>query len=272
MAITLSTSHANAQGMGCSLQELYTGGELQIFTGTPPSVDAAYTGTLLVACTLAGAARTAEIQATAIIELTGGAAGSVDNITIGGYEVLGAAVTFNSSLTQTAADVASQINKYAGAAIKIWATSSAAIITLRACPGQGTALNGKAIVCSCTTITNAINGGSADNMGEGAGGSTAGVAAASGLTWGEIAAGVLTKTGTISGTPGATGAAGYYRVEGCNTPTGTSVADVPTSTPRYRIQGTCGLSGADMIFNGTTTITASVSHTVTNLALTIPRS
>lgn len=272
MAITLSVSHANAKGGGCSLQEIYNGGELSIFTGTAPAVDAVYSGTLLVSCTLASAARTAEVQATAVIELTGGAAGSVDSITIGGFQVLGAVVPFNASLTQTAADVATQINKYAGAVIKIWATSAAAVITLRSCPGQGTALNTQAIVCGSTTITNTINGAEADQMGVGLGGSTAGVASAGGLTWGEIVAGVLTKTGTISGTPVATGTAGYFRLEGCNSPTGTSIIDTPASAPRYRIQGTCGLSGADMIFSGTTTLTASVPHTVTNLSLTIPRS
>lgn len=56
--------------------------------------------------TLAGAAATGTVQ------LSAGASGSVDSITVGGVEVLGAVVPFNTSLNQTAADVAAQINAY----------------------------------------------------------------------------------------------------------------------------------------------------------------
>lgn len=271
MAITLSTSTVNALGMKCSLQEIFQGGELQIWSGTEPAVGSAATGTRLVSCTLASAARTAEVQATALLSLTGGAAGSVDTITIATYNILGAAVAYNTSLTQTAADVATQINKYSSPILKVWATSSGADITIRACPGQGTGLNALAMVCTSTTITTTINGVSADNMGEGAGGSTAGVASANGLTFLEIASGVLSKSATAwSGVVAATGTAGYWRLEGCNTPINTSLADA-TATPRYRIQGTCGLSGSDMTF-GSTTLTAGLTHTVDTFSITIPAS
>lgn len=269
MAIILSTSTVNAMGMKCSLQEIFSGGELSIWTGTGPAVDSAAAGTRLVSCTLASATRVAEVQATAIVTIAG-AAGSIDTLTIDGYDVLGAAVAFNATLTQTAADVATQINKFASPAIKIWATSAAEVITLRACPGQGTKLNALAIVCTGTTLTNTINGGSADNMGEGAGGSTTGVAAANGLTFAEIASGVLSKSGTWSGVNAATGTAGYWRLEGCNGPINAAAADA-TATPRYRIQGTCGLSGSDMTF-GSTTLTAGLTHTVDTFSITIPAS
>lgn len=274
MSITLSTSLRRAQGMKSSLQEIFEGGELSIFTGTPPTADSAYSGTLLVSCTNAAAARTAETQATAIITVTGGTVvgDTCTSITIDGYEILGATVTWETSHTVTAAKIATQINKYASPVIKIWATSAAAVVTISACPGQGAALNTLAIVCTHGgAMTTTINGASADQMGLGAGGSTAGVASVSGLTFAEISGGTLTLNCTISGTPVATGAAGYWRLEGCNTPTGTSVADA-TATPRYRLQGTCGLSGADMIFSGTTTITSGVTHTVTSGSFTVPAS
>lgn len=270
MALSFSTGYRNARMRDVSFQEMFQGGEFQIWSGTAPSVDAVASGTRLVSVTLSSGARTAETQATAVVELTGGAAGSVDTLTIDGYEVMGAAVAFNVSLTQTAADVASQINKYAGSPIKIYATSSAAVITLRACPGQGTGLNSKAIVCTCTTITNAINGVSADNMGEGAGGSTAGVASANGLTWAEVASGVLSKTGTWSGVVDNSGTAGYWRIEGCNTPTDTSPVHSATA-PAYRIQGTCGTTGADHNM-GSTTLTAAQTYTVDTFDVTEPAS
>ena len=272
MSLTMSVSTAQMLGMGCSFQEMFGGGEMQLRGGTISVVDLVSAGSLVATLTLASAARTAEVQATAVIELAG-ASGSVDAITIDGYEVLGAVVPFNTSLTQTAADVASQINRYTRPVIKIWATSSGAVITLRACPGQGTSLNTLAIVCTTSTLTNTINGASADQMGIGAGGSVAGVASANGLTLAEFVAGVVSILGSWQGNVllGST-AVTHVRLEGCNTPTGTSPADA-TATPAYRIQfNTVGVTGADFNMPGGTTLVAGTPFNINTGTFTIPRS
>jgi len=48
--------------------------------------------------------------ATGTVDLTGGASGSVDGITVDGIEIMSGSVPFNVSLTQTATDVAANIN------------------------------------------------------------------------------------------------------------------------------------------------------------------
>lgn len=271
MALSFSVAHRNFRQMGVAFQDLYQGGLLQVWSGTAPGVDAAATGTLGIELTLASGARTAEIVATAILTLTGGAAGSVDTVTIATYDVLGAAVAYNASLTQTAADVASQINKWNRAPFKVWASSSGAVVTIYMCPGHGASCNGAAMVCTSTTITTTINGASADNMGEGVGGSTAGVNQVNGLTFAEVATGVLAKTGVWSGTCVATITAGYFRFGGVNSPNTTSPIDsAPYQYPR--IQGSVGLSGADLNFGTSLSLTIAQPVTCGTFQLTEPAS
>lgn len=62
------------------------------------------------------------------VSLDSGAGGSVDTITADGVEILEGAVAYNSSLTQTAADVAAQINANN---TRFYATSSGDTITVR---------------------------------------------------------------------------------------------------------------------------------------------
>ena len=272
MALSFSTGYRNARMRDCTFQEMFTGGELQLWSGTAPSVDSAASGSRIVSVTLGSAARTAETQATAVVTLIG-TAGTVTNITIGGFEVLGATCTFATTLTALAADVASQINKYTKSPIKVYATSSVADVTIRACPGQCTYLNAAAmVVTSAGGITNTINGGSADNMGEGAGGSAAGVAHANGLTFTETVSGVVSLSGAWTGIVALGSiAASYFRLEGCNTPTTTSPANSLTA-PVYRIQGSCGTAGADHNMPGGSTLTAGTTYTVTSFTVTEPAS
>jgi len=53
---------------------------------------------------------TAEVLATGSVTLTAGTTGTVATVKVNGLDVLGSAVAFNASLTQTAADVVTQIN------------------------------------------------------------------------------------------------------------------------------------------------------------------
>ncbi|MDP1614172.1 MAG: hypothetical protein Q8L68_00060, partial [Methylococcales bacterium] len=265
MAILLSTALVNAR---LSPQEVVDGGEIQIWSGTAPATaDAVATGTLLNVLTLASGARTAEVLATGIVNLIGGGSGSVDTITVDAYDILGGAVPFNTSLTQTAADVAAQINKFSGSVFKVTATSSAANITISMPLGTGVRLNGKTLACTSTTITNTINGVSSTTVG--GAGATAGVAAVNGITWGQIAAGVIAAIGTISGNNLATGTAGYFRLTGVNHPVSVSAIDV-SPWIYHRIQGTCGTTGADYNMSSTSLV-AAAPHTLQSFTITIPK-
>lgn len=262
MALTFSTGYKTGRLREADFNNMFEGGELQIWSGSAPSVDSAATGTRLATITVASGTRTAETSATFLLTV-GGASGSLDTLTVDGYPIIGAAVAFNTSTTQTAADIATAINKYRGV-INCYATSSAAVVTCRMAPGIGTGLNGVTVAHTETTLTATINGGSSTTVG--GAGATAGVASVNGLTWGEVVAGVIVKTGTWSGVVDNGGTAGYFRLEGCTTVTDVSDAH-STASPRYRIQGTCGTTGADYNMSSTS-LTASTTHTVDTFQLT----
>lgn len=92
------------------------------------------------------------VAATGTVTLTGGAAGSVDSITVDGAELLSGAVPFNTDLSTTAADVATDINTGTGSH-GYTAAAVGAVITLTADLGAGGAPNGYAVVATATTIT-----------------------------------------------------------------------------------------------------------------------
>lgn len=90
--------------------------------------------------------------ATCFVDLTGGAAGSVDSITIDGVELLAAAVPFNTDLATTAADVVTSINSGTGTH-GYTASAVAAAITIEADISTGSDPNGYLVVIAATTIT-----------------------------------------------------------------------------------------------------------------------
>lgn len=271
-----STAHRNFRLMGSSLQDMYEGGVLQLWSGTAPtSTDAVATGTCLASLTLADAARTAEVYATALLAFSGGAAGNTcTNITIAGFEVLGATCTWATSNGQLGDDVAAQINRYARTPVKIWAYSDGGgNVTMYMLPGHGATMNGQAIVVTVAGggLACAINGASADQMGVGAGGSAAGVTQIAGLTFAEVSAGVIAKTGIWSETVIATGTVGYARLGGVNHPNTISPVDAnPFQYPR--VQLTVGLSGADLNFGTSLGVTIAQPITCGTFQLTEPSS
>jgi hypothetical protein len=94
---------------------------------------------------------TAEVLATGSVTLTAGTTGTVATVTVNGLDVLGSPVAFNTSLTQTAADVVTQINLNQN---KYVASSLGAIITLTDLPTAGSAHNGHAVTATFTgTLT-----------------------------------------------------------------------------------------------------------------------
>ena len=259
MALSWSEGLRNFIGQHGSYQRALNGGILELRTGSAPATaNAAATGTLLCTVSLASGTVTKETLAKGCIILTGGAAGSVDSITINGVEILGAVVAFNGTLAQTAADVASQINKYVSpSGIKYIATASGTCVTISAVPGTGATPNAYPMTAGFTTITATTSGfGTVGTAGTGINGSA-------GLTFGEIASGVLSKSGVWSGVNVATGVAGYFRILG-------SVNDAgAASTSLIRVQGACGIASGDYPMT-TTTLTSGQTHTIDAFSLTLP--
>lgn len=86
------------------------------------------------------------------VTLTGGAAGSVDDITIDGVSIMTGAVVFNTNLSTTAADVVADINTGTGTH-GYTASNVNAVITIEADITEGSNPNGYQVVVTTTTIT-----------------------------------------------------------------------------------------------------------------------
>lgn len=86
------------------------------------------------------------------VTLTGGAAGSVDDITIAAVSVLSVPVPFNTDLATTAADVVTNINAGTGTH-GYTATSVGAVITIEADVSLGSDPNNRLVVVTTTTLT-----------------------------------------------------------------------------------------------------------------------
>lgn len=243
-------------------------GSIEIYSGTQPATpDLAVTGTLLATITSGAGTKTNEVRGTGVITLSVGAAGSdtVATLTLLGVEIMGSATAFDTSLTQTAANVALKINRNPKNKFVV-ATNSGAVLTLTARPGFGTLLNSAAL--ATTVGGNMIAAVTSTSFGSGTGGSVAGVNAANGLLldW-NAAAGVITKdtTQTWSGTAVATGTAGWFRYKG-------SVVDagaLDSSAVFLRMDGNIATSGGDLNMSSTV-ITSGAVQTLSSFSFTIP--
>lgn len=240
-----------------SFKRAFYGGNMKIRSGgQPATANAATTGTLGLTVTTASGTLTHETRPAASVTLTGGSSGTVSSITIGGYEVLGATVTYDTSLAVTAALIAAQINKFCSAGFaECYAESSGAVVTIYAVQGSGNIAG--AIVVTAATITHTeIAMGTA----------VAGVTAVNGFDFGVVADGVLQKSGVWSGAASATITAGWFRIEG-------SIADDDSlSTTLIRLDGTCGTpgSGADLSM-ATTSLVSGNTYSIDVAGITLPK-
>lgn len=88
----------------------------------------------------------------------------------------------------------------------------------------------------------------------------------SGITWADATDGVIAKTSTEtwSGVTATTGTAGYFRITG--------FGDLGTdNTTDWRIDGSCGTSGADLDFSSLA-FTVGATQTISNYELEVPMS
>lgn len=263
MAIRKSTALVNAMVLGFGIREALADGRIYEYSGSQPSsADVAPTGTLLATYTVGGGTYTSPVRSSAKITL-GGASGSLDTITVGGlgFNLLSAAVSFNTTLTLTAVDVAANINARQNP-LNIVADSSGADVTLYLPYWMGALGDGLTLATTETTLTAQINGGSSAAFG-GTGAPAAGTTAVNGLNFGEApSTGLISKTSDVwSATAVATGTAGYFRfVAGGSTVDGTDDTDV-------RFDGTVAVAGGDMTV-GSTTVTTDAIYTINSGSFT----
>ena len=254
MTLRLSSGLRNHLLNGGSMKNALSGGKIKIYTGAQPSTaDAAPTGTLLVTITDASGAHTQEVRATGTITLSG-SSGSVTACTVNSLTVLGETVAFDTDLATTAANLAEAINEYPSVP-KITATSSGAVVTLKAPPGVGAGANGWVVDSTCTTLV-----GTDVNM-------SGGVTQVNGLKFDKASAGALDKldSQTWSGVAGATGTAGWFRFEG---PVADSGA-LDSSEVQVRLDGAISTSGSQLNMSSTS-ITTSATQTITSFPITLP--
>lgn len=255
MTLRYSTGLRNFLAKFGSLADALQNGQIEIYTGAQPSsADAAPTGTKLCTVTASSLARTAEVRASGTVTITGGAAGSVDAVTVNGVDVLGASVPFNGTLAQTATDVAAQINRHKSAP-NYEASAVGAVVTIKALPGAGASANGFAVSATLTTIT-----ASFANM-------AGGVNPVNGLKFDGPSSGEMDiyEAQVWSGENVAAGVAGWFRFTG-------SVADtglVDSAGTQIRLDGSVSTTGADMNLNNTTLALAATTR-ITAATATVP--
>lgn len=93
--------------------------------------------------------RTPGVAPSGSVELTGGASGSVNSITVDGVAIMSGSEAFDTDLPTTAQNVANNINAFT---VDFIANAVGAVITITSVT-QGTSQNGDAVVSSATTIT-----------------------------------------------------------------------------------------------------------------------
>lgn len=267
MTLRYSPALQNFVAQTGSWKRAFDNGHILIYSGTQPATaNLAVTGTLLATITSSSGAKTNETLATGVLTLSGTTSGSVDTVTLLGVEIMGSATAYNTSLNQTATDVALKINRNPKNCFVVASTTGAsAVITLTARPGFGALLNSAALTITSTTMTSAVT---STSFGSGTGGSVAGVNAANGLLMDySAAAGVMTKdsTQTWSGVAVATGTAGWFRY--CSSVVDAGALD--SSAVFMRMDGSIATSGSDLTMTSTSVVTSAV-QTLGTFSFTVP--
>lgn len=255
MALRLSTALRNGLLARGSLKDLLDQGKLLIYSGPQPTTaDDAVSGTLLATITVASGAFTAEVNSVGTVTLNSGSSGSIDTVTVNSIEIMGSATAYNTSLTQTAADIAAKINR--NPKNKLFnASSSGAVVTITAVPGLGTLPNAWTLASTATTLAKTDAG------------MASGVNAANGLSFDNPSDGTLIKraTETWSGVAGADGTAGWFRFVASAADAGAADALAVYS----RLDGAIATSGSDLNMSSTAVVNGA-TQTINSFSLTEP--
>lgn len=243
--LRLSTGLRNALNNGLGFQGIFNKGFINVYTGSQPAnADNAATGTLLGVVSSGGLAPTFEVPATGTITLATGAAGSVNTVTVGGFNIIpDGAVPFNTSLAQTAADLCDAINRNG----HFLATVSGAAVTITPRPGSGAAYNSAVVTATLTTLTATYA-----NM-------SGGADSANGLLMGPSAGGVISKLPAqnwrFNGL--AAGTAGWFRFIQCRGDDGLAAV----APWQARLDGTIGVGSGDASI-GNATVAVGLPNTI----------
>lgn len=256
MALRLSDALQNALNESQSFKHALSNCVLKWYTGSQPATaEAAPTGTLLCTFSDASGALTREVNSTGSVDLTGGASGSVNTITVNGIEIMGSATNFDTSLAITAANIATKINNNPRNQLFVASVSATDKIDITAKPGLGALPNGWVVASTVTTITKTDA-----NM-------ASGVYAVNGLNWGDSVDGIIPKlpTQTWSGVAAATGAPGWFRFEAALADAG----GVDSTDSILRMDGAIGTSGAELNM-GTLSVTSGITQTIDSFSVELP--
>jgi hypothetical protein len=255
MALRLSDALRNALNESQSFKHAMSNCVMKWYTGSQPATaEAAPTGTLLCTFSKASGALTREVYSLGSVDLTGGASGSVNTITVNSIGILPAAVPFNTSLAQTAADVCTAINNNPLNQLFFAFVTSTDVINIQAKPGLGATPNGWVVASTVTTITKTDS-----NM-------AGGVTAVNGLNWGDSANGIIVKaTETWSGVASATGVPGWFRFEAALTDAGA----LDSADAILRMDGAIGTSGAELNM-AVLSVTSGVTQTIDSFSVELP--
>lgn len=254
MTLRLSTGARQKQVGSLGFCGAFNKGSINIYSGSQPATaDAAPTGTLLGVVTAASGALTQETQATGTIVITGATGGTINNLTVGTFNIIpdGAVSVVVGDTAATAVAVAAAINRCG----IFSATVSGSTITIKPRPGSGAAYNGLALTGSLTTATATYGGGTVSG----------GVAAANGLTFADPASGVLGKPASPAWSfNGLTvGTAGWFRF------IGSTLDDNSLSTTAVRLDGSIATAGGDMGLSNIS-VTVGAPNTVDRFNVTQP--
>lgn len=256
MALRISTALRNFMLQHGSVKQGLQNGKIEIYSGAQPiTADLAVTGTLLATLTKSSGAKTDEVLAVGSVTLTGGAAGSISSVTVNSVNIIPqGAVAFNTSLNQTAADLAAAINLGLSSP-EYTASVSGAVVTIAAMPGSGVTPNGFVVTATLVTITATYV-----NM-------AGGVAPVNGLSFGSSAAGVIAKnTGEAwTGVAVASGTAGWFRFYGSQVDAGA----LDSVAAKIRMDGSVATTGGQLTMSNTTVVSGA-TQTGTSLTITMP--
>ena len=254
MALRISNALRNFTLQNGSFKKALQNGKIFLYTGAQvANPEAAPTGTLLCTYTVTSGAHTSEVLPFGTVTLAG-TSGSVNTLTVDGISVLPAPVTFTTSLTQVATDIAAAINKGMSEP-EYTATASGAVVTIIASRGAGASGNGLVIAAGLTTLTATIAN------------TANGVTAINGLQFQNSLVGTLSKDAAQiwSGIAGASGTAGWFRFVGAVADSGLADGD----NSQIRLDGNVGTTGSDLNLTSTA-IAATATQTISGFSVTLP--